>query len=466
MSGRVLIIDGVATNRIMLRARLGAACYEALPLCDGRSGIEALRANRADTVLLDLDITEPSATDFLAQLRADPRLADTPVIAMAAPDRPDQRLAALHAGADDVLQKPVDEGALLARLRALQRRSEAMAELGASERNVQALGLAEAASHFQGRGTIALVTTRPEATLRLRKELGAHLPDRLVALGRSDALAGPAQWGDAPVPDVFLIDCDLDGPEGGLRLLSDLRSQGPTRHAAICLLAAPGGSGSSSEAMAFDLGATDLVASTIDPRELALRLAAMLRRKRRADHLRSAVRDGLRLAVIDPLTGLHNRRYAVSQLAGIVEASRTDGLPYAVMVIDLDRFKAVNDQHGHAAGDAVLVEVGRRLSRNLRMGDLLARIGGEEFLVALPSTGVEEAHRLAERLCTSIEEELFALPGGSSLRMTASIGLALAEGGARPVSGTVQADIDRADRALLAAKASGRNNVTRDRTAA
>ena len=156
--------------------------------------------------------------------------------------------------------------------------------------------------------------------------------------------------------------------------------------------------------VAFDLGAHDLVAHGIPAEELALRLSRLLARKRDADALRASVQDGLRLSMIDSLTGLHNRRYGMAQLAAIADISRRTGQEYAVMVVDLDRFKSVNDRWGHAAGDAVLIEVAARLNRNLRDGDLLARIGGEEFLIALPETSLADARGIAERLCHAIEE--------------------------------------------------------------
>ena len=146
----------------------------------------------------------------------------------------------------------------------------------------------------------------------------------------------------------------------------------------------------------------------------------------------------------------------------MADRAQTTGRPFAVMALDLDRFKAVNDTWGHAAGDAVLVEVAQRLRAQLRQVDLLARIGGEEFLVALPDTAPEAAQAAAERLCHAISEAPIALPEpeaqGRAVRITASIGLAPCD----PLSDSapVEALISRADRALLGSKAGGRNQVS------
>nr|WP_290428619.1 GGDEF domain-containing protein [Defluviimonas salinarum] len=164
----------------------------------------------------------------------------------------------------------------------------------------------------------------------------------------------------------------------------------------------------------------------------------------------------------DPLTGLNNRRYALPHLARIAERARAAGRQFAVMVLDLDRFKAINDSRGHAAGDAVLIEVAARLRGNLRAVDLLARIGGEEFLVALPDTTPEAAQATAERLRRVIGDRPVPMPdGAAAIPVTLSIGLALGPGPA-----SVEDLVDLADRALMGSKADGRNIVTVGRSAA
>ncbi len=166
----------------------------------------------------------------------------------------------------------------------------------------------------------------------------------------------------------------------------------------------------------------------------------------------------------DPLTGLHNRRYALPHLARIAERAQTAGRQFAVMVLDLDRFKSINDTWGHGAGDAVLIEVAERLKSNLRAVDLIARIGGEEFLIALPDTTLEAAQATAERLRRVVGDRPVPLPNGNgSIPVTLSIGLAL---GADPAAGSVEDLIGLADRALLGSKADGRNQVKVGRSAA
>ncbi|MGB8812522.1 MAG: diguanylate cyclase [Paracoccaceae bacterium] len=463
MVGKILIVDDVATNRIVFKVKLGAACYQPLMAADGESCLHLAQQEAPDLILLDLMLPDISGIEVLGRLRADPMTRDIPVVMFSASPTPEDRLAALQAGADDFLTKPIDDATLMARLRNLLRAREAVTELGQHDAPMYALGLAEARAEFEGPGIVALVADRAETALAWRRGLAAVLSDRLVVLSREEALAeGAAGTGDGP--DVFVIDADLGGSGGGLRLMSELRSRAVTRHAAICIVRRE--DAVETAAMAYDLGANDLVSAGVDLREMAVRLRGLMRRKHNADRMRASVHDGLRLALIDPLTGLYNRRYALPALAAISERSAETDSGFAVMVIDLDRFKAVNDRYGHAAGDAVLVEVARRLSENLRSGDLLARIGGEEFLVALPASGLPQAQATAERLCEVVQERPIALPGGGSLSVTVSIGLAISEQQWPLQAESVAEVVDRADHALLVAKANGRNKVTISRTAA
>ena len=464
MSGKVLIVDDVSTNRIVFKVKLAAADYLPLLAADGTSCLKLATAERPDLILLDLMLPDMSGIEVLSRLRADPVTRRIPVIMFSAGQDRAARMAALQAGADDFLTKPIDDQTMLARLRSFMRADGALASLPDRDAAIGLLGMSEAQGIFERPGLIALVTARPETALRLRHDLVSRMSDRIVIIG-PDQVFQDVKGGVGEAPDVYLIEADIDTPNSGLRMMSELRSRSGSRHAAFCVLnSAQDAAGA---AIAFDLGANDQVDPGMNPHELALRLRTILRRKRDDDRLRASVQNSLRMAMIDPLTGLHNRRYGVAQLGVIAERSAQDGAPFAVMVADLDRFKTVNDTWGHAAGDSVLIEVAARLSANLRTSDLIARIGGEEFLIALPETGLDEAQIVAERLCQAIVQDPIVLSGGTRLTVSISIGLAISNDPcAARATDPVSYLVNCADQALLTSKISGRNMVTTSRNAA
>ncbi len=258
-------------------------------------------------------------------------------------------------------------------------------------------------------------------------------------------------------PDAYLIDATAGNASAAFGLLSELRSDPDNRHAGIALLT----DDPAMAAMAYDLGADEAVFATAPEAETALRLSAMITRSRAAACRRASLRDNVRLAMTDPLTGLYNRRYALRRMGELSVHSVNSGSGPAVLIVDIDRFKQVNDRYGHAAGDAVLIEVAARLSANLGEGDLIARIGGEEFLIALPNLSPADAQAKAHVLCAAIARMPIRLHGGAEVALTISIGLSLARPGTLPDEA-----IDHADRALLAAKMQGRNRVIVSRSAA
>ena len=162
-----------------------------------------------------------------------------------------------------------------------------------------------------------------------------------------------------------------------------------------------------------------------------------------------------RLALCDPLTGLANRRAFDDALAQEVARAAAAGAPLAVVALDVDHFKRVNDAHGHAAGDAVLAEVAARAHAALRGGDLLARVGGEEFAAILPGASLAQAREAAERIRARIAAAPI-LAAGASLAVTASLGCASLS----PDDRGGDSLLARADARLYEAKAAGRDRVS------
>ncbi len=199
---------------------------------------------------------------------------------------------------------------------------------------------------------------------------------------------------------------------------------------------------------------------------LALALTAALRLGLRREAVITAMvqreaqlRD---LANNDVLTGIANRRYFLDRAAVEVGRSLRHRRPLALAMLDLDHFKRINDQYGHAGGDAVLQELVRRVRARLRREDLIGRLGGEEFALLLPETEIEGALTALDLIRSLIAEPPFTLPDGRHVAVTASIGVADLRGDSGFVPETLEHLLKRADDALYAAKRGGRNRVILD----
>lgn len=478
MPRHVLIVDAVATNRIVLKVKLTAAFYD---VDQARSGAEALQriSAEAPTMILVGSLDDMTPEDFCKHLKSNADTAHIAIILIAGSSLDGLRIRALDAGADDVIEKPFDEAILLARLRSLQRAHDAAAELQLRDATHQALGLSDAPqAAFDKAGRITIVTDDVAGFAAHLRDLRTTLPHRIELRDpRSFLRKSSNPRAREQAADVYLLALSEETAETELQILPELRSRDTTREASL-LVQIPENR-RPLIAAALDLGADDVIDTSAGLDEIALRLDRLIRRKQKADRLRNTVRDGLRAAVTDPLTGLHNRRFALPHLGRVAEQSRRSNRPFAVMVADLDHFKRINDSYGHAAGDAVLREVARRFKAHLRPLDLVARIGGEEFLIVLPDISGRVAQRTAHRLCEAIAETGFIIPGHSApIRVTISIGLTTEQCGQRAapqyseeLSGPLEqlhpnTLISRADRALFGAKAHGRNQVEFSRPAA
>ncbi len=162
-----------------------------------------------------------------------------------------------------------------------------------------------------------------------------------------------------------------------------------------------------------------------------------------------------RAAITDGLTGLRSRRFFEQALHAEAAVARRSGRPLAMLLLDIDHFKSVNDTYGHHGGDRVLVEVAERLRSLARPGDLVARYGGEEFVILLPGAGPADTRQIAERICRGIAAAPIAVGGTRQHRVTVSVGAA----GMASTGPDIDELVLAADRALYTAKNAGRNQV-------
>lgn len=452
MAGRILVVDGVPTNRITMKVRLTSACYEVMAASSGAEALRIAALFQPQIVLIGACLPDMAGHELCASLRAAPGGAELPVLIQA---QGTDRIAALRAGASALIEAFGDDLTLLARIRGLMRADPQLEQ--------SAQGLAEDAAGFQHdtRPRAVFIADQPATALSWRHALQARLN---FAISVSDPERALSEAARGRVPDLYLIAADIHQSGDGLRLLSELRSRPLSRDAGFVIVLRP--ERAEMTAVALDLGAGDVLPTDLTAApaatEAAIRLETQLSRKREADRRREETQRNVALAMTDPLTGLRNRRFALPRLTELYEQTGQDGRTLAVMLLDLDRFKQVNDNHGHAAGDAVLGSIARRLARILPPEALLARIGGEEFLSVLPDCSPRQARMIAEDMRMGVMQTPVPLPpecAAAELSVTISVGIAIADASLRDTGLDPELLLARADRALLSAKSTGRNRI-------
>lgn len=452
MTARVLVVDDIAANVKLLEAKLTAEYFEVVTAQNGLEAIAICERGEADIVLLDVMMPGMNGFDVCRRLKSTPSTAHIPVVMVTALDQPRDRLQGLDAGADDFLTKPLDDAALFARVRSLSRLKTMTDELRSRAIASARLGIADplvaAAAETGLNGRILLVEDRQTVIERLQAVLSVFHQVEVERNAQQALLrAGEGDF-DSVIISLNLTDQD------GLRLCSQLRSLQATRDIPVLLM------GEVDDRprilRGLEIGAHDFLLRPIDRNELLARVRTQVRRKRFTERLRDSVQSSMEMAVMDQLTGLHNRRFMDNRLAAMFDESALRARSLSILVLDVDHFKAVNDSWGHDAGDEVLREFADRVRACTRGIDLVARMGGEEIVVVLPDTGRDAASHVAERIREKVESQPFAIQNGiRNIKVTVSVGVAH-----RRAGDATSADMmKRADDALYQAKASGRNRV-------
>lgn len=466
MTARIIIVDRAATGRILLRSILTRASYDVTVFDDPAEAATRIAQSPVDIVLADAAELHP-----LVQNRQNFGHAAIQIVALARADDGRSRIAALLAGADDVLSRDAGAALILSTIRRLLRHRNSRLHNVIGPETADTVGFAETQAHFShaethpqliedAAGPITVISARPASLPRPIRMLLERHP------GPIEVVATPATARGAAA--LYIVDGGGfsrvgDTCDALYATVAELEVKAKAERAPTLVLVPD--DAEQLGVMVLDLGAEEQVAETVLPEELSHRVRRLLRRKALDDRQRDRLQSTIAAASIDPLTGLYNLRYAEARLAVLAESSRRTGEPLAVLMLDIDRFKAINDTHGHLTGDIVLAEVARRLRDNLRAVDLIARVGGEEFLVAMPDTSVDQARGAAERMRRIIERDQFAsqMAPDVGISVTMSIGVAVSGPGTAQdhhpalLISTLR---QQADIALYSAKSAGRNTVT------
>jgi two-component system, cell cycle response regulator len=449
VTARVLVVDDILANVRLLEAKLSAEYFDVVTAMNGADALDSIQRAKPDIVLLDVMMPGIDGIEVCRQIKNNAQTHHIPVVMVTALDQPEDRVKGLEAGADDFLTKPVNDLALFCRVKSLVRLKMLTDELRARSPNGETVKLTNRREDAAARpGKVLVIDNRPAASERTRAALVPHHDVTII----DDPLTAVMHAAETRY-ELIISNLDMDNVDG-LRLCSQLKSLERTRQTPILIVVAP--DDHQRLLRALDMGVNDYLIRPIDKQELLARANTQIRRCRYTEQLRSHVQATMELAVTDPLTGLYNRRYMENQTAALVEHAINRGKALALLALDVDHFKLVNDENGHAVGDRVLQELASRLKQAIRNIDMICRIGGEEFVIVLPNTNAEMATRIADRMRRGISGKPFNVGAANGpLTVTVSIGVAAVEG----QSDTMETILKRADEALYSAKRSGRNRV-------
>ena len=459
MSARVLVVDDIAANVRLLEAKLAAEYFEVMTASSGKEALALIEKQTPDIVLLDVMMPELDGFEVCKRIRANPRTRFLPVVMVTALSDQADRVRGLEAGADDFLTKPVNDLALFARVRSLVRLKMIMDEWRMREQTSGAFDVlsteAEPEEEDHTGAKVLLVEGFAPAAQRITTILAADKDTVEVAANSADAMQKSAKGSY----DLVITGLQI-GQEDGLRLCSNLRSADETRQVPILLIV------DEFEmprlVKGLDIGVSDYLMKPIDANELLARVRIQVRRRRYQDRLRTNYERSLSMALTDVLTGVYNRRYALRHMEGLMKRVGDTGKALSVMVCDLDRFKSVNDTYGHAAGDEVLKQFAQRATQCMRNIDMVARFGGEEFVILLPDTEGDNALKAAERLCNKIGSTPMDVADAPDRKLTVTVSIGVAS---TTMAMPGEELIKLADAALYRAKQGGRNQVCADPSA-
>lgn len=451
MSARVLVVDDILPNVKLLEAKLSSEYYDVLTATSGEEALQKVERDNPDLILLDVMMPGMDGFEVCKRIKENPVSAHIPVVMVTALTDTVDKVRGLESGADDFLSKPVNDTALMARVSSLIRLKMTVDEWRARETTASELGvIAESANVMDEPVENARILVVEDQNFEADKivETLHQDNDNIIPV---DSGMKAMEYASQHDFDLLIISLNLK-KEDGLRLCSHLRSNEKTRAVPILMIATE--EDIDIVARGLEIGAHDYIMRPIDRNELLARARTQIRRKRFQKRLRESYENSLEMAVRDGGTGLFNRRYLEVHLQKKLNDSKKSGKNLGVLLLDIDHFKAVNDTHGHVTGDDVLKVFSERLLDNLRGFDLVARIGGEEFVAILPDIPESKAKFIAERLRRSIADfPIECANGKKQLTITTSIGGAII----KPGDYTVQESLDRADKALYEAKNGGRN---------
>jgi len=438
----ILVVDDIETNIKLLTAKLSKEYYTVLTAI--------LKKEKIDTILLDVMMPEMDGFEVCKTIKTDPETTHIPVVMVTALSDIDDRVKGLEAGADEFLTKPINDPALFVRLKSLSRMKSLIDELKLRNSTNTLLGV----TNIEMQDTFAdkkiLLINDDIVQAKNIKQILLKITSNVKVISNSDELDIINTY----PPDLVIVNSTLEN-EDPLRISVILR--GKAEISGVVIILQIDEDGMPLVVKGIELGINDYFVYPIEESELLARIRTQLRRKQYQDNLRNDLEQSVNLAAKDGLTGLFNRRYFDIHVKQMIEKANKESIKLYLLMCDIDNFKHVNDNYGHQAGDKILTTVARILKNTLRVTDLIARFGGEEFTILLTDTDISKAVETAERVRAKIEYMDFQIDNQTEpLKKTISIGATEYK-----KEESIESFIERADKAMYEAKTTGKNKVIR-----
>ncbi|AAL02859.1 PleD family two-component system response regulator [Rickettsia conorii] len=446
----ILVVDDIEPNIKLLTAKLLKEYYTVLTANSGKEALAILKKEKIDIILLDVMMPEMDGCEVCKTIKTDPETTHIPVVMVTALSDIDDRVKGLEAGADEFLTKPINDTALFVRLKSLSRMKSLIDELKLRNSTNALLGVINIEMHDTFADKKILLINDDVVQAKNIKQMLLKLTQNVKVISNSDELDIINEY----TPDLVIISSTLENDDP-LRISVILR--GKAEISGVVIILQIDEDGMPLVVKGIELGINDYFVYPIEESELLARIRTQLRRKQYQDNLRNDLEQSVNLAVKDGLTGLFNRRYFDIHLKQIIEKTNKESIKLYLLMCDIDNFKHVNDTYGHQAGDKVLTIVSRILKNTLRVTDLIARFGGEEFTILLTDIDISKAIATAERIRVKIEYMNFHIEDQiEPLKTTISIGVTKYK-----KEESIESFIERADKAMYEAKTTGKNKVVK-----
>jgi two-component system cell cycle response regulator len=442
---KVLIIDDSEISAKHLSKQLAANYFDVVATKNADEALELIGADFFKVVIIDLVMPNIDCFELCSKIKnLSPFL---PIFTTSHIVEDEARIKSIKVGAEDFIIKPFDLELFITRMRACIKAKDDIDLLISRNKHVDMQSVTSLNFNLNSSNIIAIDDDIAEASY-INDELLTKVGTLEIKEKISDFSEESLNKAELIIASGYLVDCY------GVEICTRIKNSSSTAEKPILLLADQDDVELLEEA--FQAGIVDYVASPIDGVELFLKVQRILKRIAIRRNLEGKLSHDLDLAIVDPLTNLYNRRYFDTKTISLIETARNKSQPLSIAIADIDKFKSVNDTYGHLVGDQVLIETAKRIKNITQEKGTTFRFGGEEFIILMENTSIEEASKIAENIRLAMETEPYNISvEPHKINCTLSLGVACL----KDTDQNMNDIIKRSDEGLYLAKNSGRNRV-------